>query len=100
MQIQKLEFGRPLAEEVDNQSASPKDELHRQDLLRRNRLYQKRKSYDQLTAQLEFMRWLLTKGKFSLQELSKLNFKAETIALNVRKFLLNVLKKSFVSNQP
>ena len=100
MQIQKLEFGRPQAEEADNQSASPKDELHRQDLLRRNRLYQKRKSYDQLTAQLEFMRWLLTKGKFSLQELSKLNFKAETIALNVRKFLLNVLKKSFVSNQP
>ena len=79
---------------------SPKDELHRQDLLRRNRLYQKRKSYDQLTAQLEFMRWLLTKGKFSLHELSKLNFKAETIALNVRKFLVNVLKKSFMSNQP
>lgn len=44
------------------------------------------------------MRWLLTKGKFSLHELSKLNFKAEVIALNVRKFLANVLKKSFASN--
>jgi len=99
MQIQKLEFGRPRTEEADSQNPSPKDELHRQDVVRKNKLYQQRKSYDQLTAQLEFMNWLLTRAKFSLQELTRLHFKAETIALNMRKFLLNVLKKSFTTNQ-
>lgn len=45
------------------------------------------------------MHWLLTKSKFTLQELSKLHFRAETIANNMRNFLIHVMKKSFTVNQ-
>ena len=62
--------------EIDFSSGSPQNGLNRdykqEELLRKDKLISTKKKFDQLTAQLEFMAWLLTKGTFSLAELHKL----------------------------
>jgi hypothetical protein len=45
------------------------------------------------------MHWLLTKGKFNLEELQKLNFKASVIACNINSFMTKVVKKTFLKNR-
>jgi DNA-dependent protein kinase catalytic subunit len=62
-QVQEIDFG-PEASAGEGAREQKQDES-----LRKSKLLQLKKKFDQLTAQLEFMEWLLTKGKFSLAEL-------------------------------
>ena len=64
-------------------------------MLRKNKLTIEKKNYDSLSAQLEFMEWLLTEGKFSLKELHELKFQSGAIAKNVNTFLKQVVLKNF-----
>ena len=62
--------------EIDFSSGGPqngqKRDQKQEELLRKDKLISSKKKFDQLTAQLEFMAWLLTRGTFSLAELHKL----------------------------
>ena len=67
--------------------------------LRKSKLIEQQKNFDLLSAQLEFMHWLLTKGQFSLSELLKLNFKSSVIAKNINSFMTSVVQKTFLKNK-
>lgn len=62
-----------------NKLKQPDDQMDSKqlDVLRKNKIIEKKKMFDQLTAQLDFMQWLLTKGKFNLSELQKLKFNSD-----------------------
>lgn len=66
MQMQTIDFSQSHA---SNEDVNHDPQQRQEDLLRKNKLIAQKKQFDQLTAQLEFMDWLLTKGKFNLAEL-------------------------------
>ena len=89
LQLQEIDFSSAGGD--DDSSQDQKQE----DLQRKTKLLADKKNFDQLTAQLEFMAWLLTRGKFTLAELHKLKFRSQTIAQNVNSFLKHMIQKSF-----
>jgi hypothetical protein len=54
-----------------------------------------KQKYDQLTGQLDFTTWLLTKGKFRLAELHALKFNSKAVSANINSFLKLYVQKSF-----
>ena len=64
--MQTIDFSQSHA---SNEDVNHDPQQRQEDLLRKNKLIAQKKQFDQLTAQLEFMDWLLTKGKFNLAEL-------------------------------
>jgi hypothetical protein len=69
------------------------------EISRKDKIFERKKNFDTLTAQIEFMNWLLTKGQFEISELENLHFESNQIAKNINKFLLNILQKSFNKNK-
>lgn len=66
---------------------------------RKEKIFERKKNLDSLTAQIEFMHWLLTKGQFEIGELENLHFESNQIAKNINQFLKNILQKSFDKNK-